>query len=171
MGSGGAIIDALLARADNHPPLDYLARHYSMSLLGPSEYAFRLPSILAMLVGTVSLYIFVLRRTSPLSALVAFAFPLTTFALRYSYEGRPYAFLMASMCLALLAWQLVTEKPTAVRLVFFTLSLSLGPHVHYFGVLNYCPWRRASCGAGGSSVAYRGRSSGASSSPWRSMRC
>lgn len=139
VGSGGAIIDALLARADNHPPLDYLARHYSMSLLGPSEYAFRLPSILAMLVGTVSLYIFVLRRTSPLPALVAFAFPLTTFALRYSYEGRPYAFLMASMCLALLAWQLVTEKPTAVRLVFFTLSLSLGPHVHYFGVLNYLP--------------------------------
>lgn len=139
LGSAAAIVDALLGRADNHPPLDYLARHFSMSVLGSSEFAFLLPSVLAMLVASASLYIFVLRRTSVLPALVAFVFPLITFALRYSYEGRPYALLIMSMCLALLAWQLATEKPTIPRLVFLTLCLSLGPHVHYYGVLNYVP--------------------------------
>lgn len=139
LDDAGAIIDALLARADNHPPIDYLARHYSMAILGPSEFSFRLPSILAMLLASVCLYIFVLRRATVLPAIVAFAFPLATYALRYSYEARPYALLFASMCLALLSWQLVTEKPTLLRLAFFTLCLSLGPHVHYYGVLNYVP--------------------------------
>ena len=138
-GDTVSIVKALLARADNHPPIDYLARHYAMSLLGPSEFAFRLPSILAILLASICLYLFVLRRFSVLPALVAFAFPLTTFALNYSVEGRPYALLLASACLALLAWQLVTEKQSAPRLIFFTLCLSLGPHVHYYGVLNYLP--------------------------------
>jgi len=139
LGGPGKIIEALLAKADNHPPLDYLARHLSMSLFGPSELAFRLPSVFAMLVAAVCLYLIVLRRTSVLPALVAFSFPFITFALKYSYEGRPYAFLIASVCLAFLAWQRATDRPSVSRFVFLTLCLSLGPHVHYYGVLNYLP--------------------------------
>lgn len=139
LGSPHAVIEALLAKADNHPPLDYLARNLSMSLFGGSELAFRLPSIVAMLVGGLCLYVFVLRRTSVLAALVSFSFPFATLAIRYSYEGRGYAFLMASMCLVLLAWQLASEKPTAPRLIFLAVSLSIGPYSHYYGVLNYLP--------------------------------
>lgn len=139
LGSPIAIVEALLAKAENHPPLDYIVRHFSMAAFGGSELAFRLPSIVAVLIGAVCLYIVVLRRTSALPALVAFSFPFVTFALKYFYEGRPYAILFASMCLALLAWQLVTDKPTVPRLIFLTLSLSLGPHAHYYGVLNYVP--------------------------------
>ena len=134
-----AIVDALMAKMDNHPPLDYIARHYSMSWFDTSEFFFRLPSIIAFLVAALCLYTFVLRRTSLLPALVAFALPFATFAIRYSYEGRNYAFLMASMCMALLAWQLVTEKATPLRLIFFTAALSLGPFSHFYGVLNYVP--------------------------------
>jgi len=137
LGGPKTIVSALLAKAENHPPLDYLARHLSMSLFGGSELAFRLPSIIAMLVAALCLYVIVLRRTSVLQALVAFSLPFTTFALRYAHEGRPYAFLFASMCLAFLAWQLVTEKPTLPRLALLTICLSLGPYSHYYGVLNY----------------------------------
>ena len=145
------IIGALLGRMDNHPPVDYLARHLSMALLAPSEFAFRLPSIIGLLIASLSLYLFVLRRTSLMPALVAFALPFTTLALEYGYEGRGYALLMASVCLALLAWQLATEKASAVRLCFLAVALSLGPFIHYYGVLNYVPiaageawrcWRR-----------------------------
>lgn len=139
LGGPGTIIDALLAKAENHPPLDYIARHFSMSLFGGSELAFRLPSIIAMLIAALCLYLIVLRRTSVLPALVAFTFPFVTMGLRYCYEGRPYAFLFASMCLAFLAWQLVTEKPSLPRLAFLTLCLVLGPFSHYYGVLNYVP--------------------------------
>jgi hypothetical protein len=135
----GAIVQALLGRMDNHPPLDYLARHLSMTLFGPSELAFRLPSMIGVLVAAVCLYVFVLRRTSVLPALVAFTLPFTTMVLKYSYEGRGYALLMASMALALLAWQLASDKPSIGRLIFLTVALSLGPFSHFYGVLNYAP--------------------------------
>ena len=134
-----AIIEALLARMDNHPPLDYLARHLSMSLFGASELALRLPSVIALLVGACALYLFVLRRTSVLAALVAFSFPFVTMAVRYAYDARAYAFLFASMCLTLLAWQLATEKRSLPRYLFLTLCLGLGPHSHFYGILNYVP--------------------------------
>lgn len=139
LGGPRAIVDALWNKADNHPPLDFLVRGLSMSLFGGSELAFRLPSIAAVLVGALCLYLFVLRRTSVLPALVAFSFPFATMAVRYSYEGRGYAFLMASMCLALLAWQLAIEKQSIARLAFLAVCLSLGPYSHYYGVLNYAP--------------------------------
>lgn len=139
LDSPRAIVEALLGRIDIHPPLDYIVRHLSMALLGQSEFAFRLPSILALLVAALSLYFYVLRRTSLLPALVAFALPFSTVALSYSYEGRAYSFLMAAVCLSLLAWQLAAEKPTIARLVFLTAALGIGPFFHYYGVLNFAP--------------------------------
>ncbi len=145
------IINALLDKADNHPPLDYLIRHFSMRFLGDSEFAFRFPSIVAVLVGALCLYAFILRRCSLLPAVFAFAFPLSTMVLAYAYVGRGYAFLFASICCSLVAWQLATEKPTKVRLMLLVLSLSLGPFSHFYGVMNYAPiaageawrsWRR-----------------------------
>jgi uncharacterized membrane protein len=139
LGGPRTIVEALLAKADNHPPLDYIARHYAMAVFGGSELAFRLPSIVAMLVASLCLYLIVLRRTSVLPALAAFSFPFVTVAVRYASEGRGYAFLMASVCLAFLAWQRAAEKPTPVRLLFLLLCLSVGPYCHYYGVLNYGP--------------------------------
>lgn len=135
----GTIIKALLTKAENHPPLDYILRHYAMAAFGGSELAFRLPSVLAALIASACLYLIVLRRTSVLPALVAFSFPFVTYMLKHFYEGRPYATLLASMCLAFLAWQLAAEKQSGPRLVFLALCLSLGPHLHYYGVLNYVP--------------------------------
>ena len=134
-----AVVRALLDNADNHPPLDYLARHLSMTLFGETNFAFRLPSVVAVLAASLCLYAFVSRRCSLFPAIVAFALPLSTQVLTYADEGRGYAFLFASMCLSLLAWQLAAEKPTKLRLGFLVLSLCAGPYSHYYGVMNYAP--------------------------------
>lgn len=139
LGSARDIVEALLAKMDNHPPLDYLVRHFSMAVLGPTDFALRVPSVIGLLAAALAVYVFVLRRTSLVPALLAFSIPFTTEALFFAYEARGYAFLMAGMCLALLAWQLAAERPSAGRLVFLTLALSLGPFSHYYGVLNYLP--------------------------------
>jgi hypothetical protein len=134
-----AIVEALLAKADNHPPLDYLVRHFSMRAFGPSELAFRLPSIVALLAAAICLYVAVLRRASLPAAIVAFALPLGTPAIAFGFEGRPYPLLVASTALALLAWQFAAEKPSSVRLALLFLSLTLGPFAHYYAVLNFIP--------------------------------
>jgi hypothetical protein len=134
-----AIVEALLAKADNHPPVDYLARYLSLAFLGENALAFRLPSILGLLVAAVCLYCIVLRWASVPAAIVAFSLPLGTVALDFAYEGRPYSLLLASMALAFLAWQRAAEKPSAIRLALLALALALGPFVHYYGVFNFLP--------------------------------
>jgi len=134
-----AIIRALLAKADNHPPVDYITRHFFLNVFGDSALAFRMPSILALLIAALCLYFIVLRRASVLAAIVAFSLPFGTSLLKFSYEGRSYPLLFASMALAFLAWQLATEKPSVPRLVLLTLALALGPFIHFYGAFNFLP--------------------------------
>lgn len=134
-----AIVRALLAGAEIHPPVDYVLRHLSMRLFGETELAFRAPSIAAALAASLSLFLFVRRRMSLSAAVVAFVFPFTGFALRHAHEGRPYSLLLATMCMSLLAWQFATQRQSAPRLAFLAAALGLGPYVHYYGVLNYAP--------------------------------
>jgi hypothetical protein len=136
----GATLRALLDGADNNPPVDYLLRQASMSALGASAGAFRLPSALAFVAGLLALYGYVRRHGSAVAAFVAFALPLGTLAMRFSYEGRGYALLFAAAAASLLAWQRATERPTRVpRLALLAGALTLGPFSHFYGVLNYLP--------------------------------
>jgi len=138
--SPGATLRALLDGADNNPPVDYLLRQASMWALGPSEGAFRLPSALAFVAGLLALYAYVRRHGTALAAFTAFALPLGTLAMRFSYEGRGYALLFAAAAASLLAWQRATERPTSLRhLALLTGALTLGPFTHFYGVLNYLP--------------------------------
>jgi len=134
------LLRALLSKADSLPPVDYLLRQASMKLLGESEFAFRLPSIILFWIGTLCLYLFVKKRTSAIPALIAFCFPLSTYALKFSHEGRPYSLLFAASCVALWAWQRASENPrNPWNLFMLTLSLAVGPYSHYYGVFNYAP--------------------------------
>jgi hypothetical protein len=133
-------VAALLAGFDVHPPIDFMLRHLSMAAFGRSEIAFRLPSVVAMLIGLLAMYAFARRRVPAVPALAAFAMPLSTFAADYAYEGRPYALLFASAALVLLAWQRAIDRPHSLsRQAVLAAALCLGPFSHYFGVLNYLP--------------------------------
>jgi len=135
-----ATLSALLLGADIHPPIDYLLRHISMSILGDTSVAFRLPSVLAVLAGLFAIYSYVRLRAPFIGAVAAFAFPLVTIAAPYMFEGRPYGVLFASAALSLVAWQRATLRLNNKRpLLALTAALTLGPFSHYFGVLNFVP--------------------------------
>ncbi|HWJ06466.1 MAG TPA: glycosyltransferase family 39 protein [Steroidobacteraceae bacterium] len=134
-----ATLRALLAGADTNPPLDYLLRHLSMTLLGDSPAAFRLPSVLAFLAGLFAIYGYVRPRVPFAAAAAAFLAPIGTAAVFFSYEGRAYALLFCSGALALLAWQRAVAATTPRRLAVLALALCVGPFSHYFGVLAFVP--------------------------------
>jgi hypothetical protein len=147
-----ATLRALLAGADTNPPLDYLLRHATTTLLGDSAAAFRLPSALAFLAGLFAVYAYVRPRVPAAAAVAAFLAPIGTAAVFFAYEGRAYALLFASGAVALLAWQRAVAAPSRGRLALLVCALCLGPFSHYFGVLSVVP---PACGEAWRSVARR----------------
>src|SRR4051812_35305951 len=138
LASVGRIWTALSAGADNHPPLDYLLRHLSLSAFGQSELAFRLPSLLASYLCLISIFQFVVRRASVVYGLIAVLIPLSTPLFEYSYEARSYTLLAAFAAVALAAWQRRTEGSRGA-IVVLAASLAAVLWAHYYGVLVFLP--------------------------------
>lgn len=154
------VLRALLAGADNGPPIDYWLRQLSVVLFGDSALAFRAPSIIAYLAGLLCLWSFVRRRASAGAAWTAVLFPLATASLYYATEGRAYALLLFLQAFSLLAWQRAVDNRDSRRWpVALFLALAASPLAHYYGVLNYLPVlagelvRRAQRGAWSKRVA------------------
>lgn len=135
-----SLVHALLAGADNGPPLDYLPRQLSVALLGDHVWTLRLASV-AMLAATV-LVVARLGRVlgGSAGALVAALLVLASSATDYGVEARAYAALEASAVLAVAAWWRAT-RPGATRgdRVALGLVLAAGPLVHFYGVVNFVP--------------------------------
>lgn len=139
-GTPVAVINGLLGGGDNHPPLDYLFRHLSMQLFGDSTLAFRLPSMLSAILASTCLYLFARKRLSFAGSAVVFAVPFCTFTITYAVEGRHSLPLFAAACLALLAWQRATLRPSSpARLVLLAVALAIGPFIHFYGVFSLVP--------------------------------
>ncbi len=109
---------------DLHPPLEYLAVHASTSLFGMGSYAVRLPSILAFLLGSLCLYRFVARKLDDWYGLLAILVFWGSPFFYYATEARPYAFVVASLGLTLLAWQRAAEQDRRAMWVWL-LGLSV----------------------------------------------
>jgi cytochrome c biogenesis protein CcdA len=74
------------------------------------------------------------------AGLVAFSALLTTLALNYAYEARPYAILLASACISLFAWQRSVENPKSkFAPALLAVSLAMGIYTHFYGIFNYIP--------------------------------
>jgi hypothetical protein len=129
---------ALVDGGDIHPPLDYWLRHLSMRMLGGSELAFRAPSIAGFWLGSIAVFWFVARRTSPLYGLIGMLAPLTTVAYEYAFEARAYAFLLAAAGGALVSWQYAAEG-RRIALLPLALCLAAAVYLHYFGILLCVP--------------------------------
>ena len=145
------VTSALLAGADNGPPVDYWLRHLSMRVFGETAFGFRLPSIVAFLVTVLCLWAFLRKSISPVPAAAAILFFCTTRSVGYATEGRSYAMLLAFGALSLLAWQRAVEKPSRARLTILGTVLALGYLSHLYGFLLAMPivaaeltrwWRR-----------------------------
>ena len=112
----------------NHPPLYYMMLHYTISALGRSEAAIRLPSALLSVVNIALLYLLGRRLLNREVALLAAALlALSPLDIWYAREARMYtaiAFVTLLMALGL-AWQ------HWAGYVLFFIALSAGLYLSY----------------------------------------
>ena len=100
---------APLADAQVAPPGYLLAAKAAIALLGPTEYAVRLPSILGGIAALVLVWLLARRATTPLVALLALGFTaLCGHLIYYSAECKPYS---TDAAVALLLTWLTVARP------------------------------------------------------------
>lgn len=137
--------------ATTDPPLHYLLTHFLISAFGVHEWVCRLPSLAGFLVALVCLYQFARRRIGVSAAAIAFLLLLSSNALYYASEGRPYGLVMGCCGVLLLAWQSVgMDRSPRWNRVCIAVALSVAILCHYYGILMALPimvgevvrWRR-----------------------------
>ena len=129
---------ALGNAADTNPPLFYLVAGSAHRLVSDDHVAYRLPSILGLLVTVFCTYLFLARRLDCLSALVGATFPLCTQLAYYAVEARPYALMVGLVSVAILAWQRIDESRLYPLLLGLALALALS--LHYYAILVWPPF-------------------------------
>ena len=113
---------------DLNPPLYYIAARLTFHVLHPSAFSVRLPSMVAYFVATLCAYQFVRRRLTPLYGLLAAMVMLASSFNQYSYEARPYAFVLGFLGILALGWQraIQEDKPRSWMAYVFVLLGGFG---------------------------------------------
>lgn len=100
---------AAVSTLDLQPPLQYALTRLSFMAFGSSDFAARIPSLVAFLGGSLCLYHFVRYKLGRFYGLTAMLVLWLSPFLRYSAEARPYALTLGFFCLAMLGWQAAIE--------------------------------------------------------------
>jgi hypothetical protein len=130
----------LATGVEQTPPTFHLLTRLVMHTLGEHHLTVRLPSILAMGMMGICLFVVVSRHTSTAYGLIAMLFPFFTQAFLYAYEARPYALVLAFSAGSLLCWQSATEgHRRTLSLVGLAANLAAGLCSHYYAVLAFLP--------------------------------
>ena len=115
---------------DLNPPLYYIAARLTFHVLHPSAFSVRLPSMIAYFVATLCAYQFVRRRLTPMYGMLAAMVMLGSSFNQYSYEARPYAFVLGFLGILSLGWQRAIQPGKPRSWVAYLLVLLGG-----FGML------------------------------------
>jgi len=139
---------------DLHPPLSYLLVRASLAVFGHTQWACRLPSVLAFFAATALLFWLVTRLVTPMYGLIAILL-IWNVPITYSAgEARPYSLMLFSASLLLVFWYRCIANPdsestkaqrtpwriAAVTLSSFGLLLS-----HVLGLLCFAAFLAAEC--------------------------
>jgi hypothetical protein len=133
---------ALEAGADPNPPLMHILNWWSTRQFGTGPVAVRLPSILAMALALVCLWLFLRRRIAPVYAAAGCLALMATRGFDYAYDARSYSLLMGFAMAALLLWSRSVEAQglrRAALLAGMVLALAAGLSSNYYGVLAFFP--------------------------------
>ena len=131
---------ALLSGGEQTPPFFYFTTRVAMDAFGASNISIRLPQMVGFWVMTLSLLVFVKRRTSWLPALCAAAFPLVTTAYYYAFEARAYGMVLGFAGVALVSWQSAAlGRRRALSLICLAVSLAAAVSSHYYAVFVILP--------------------------------
>ncbi len=121
---------------DMQPPIFFFLTRLSTLLLGPHEYALRLPEILGVILFSWCLFFYVGRRLGSVFGLSAMILPLVTDMEFYAGEARPYGILLGFSGLALLAWRNAIDNPRRrFALPLFAASLALVAATHAYAIV------------------------------------
>ena len=133
---------ALEAGTDPNPPLMHVLDWWSTSLLGTGAIAVRLPSILAMGLGLVCLWIFLRQRLAPVYAAAGCLALMTMRGFDYAYDARSYGLLMGFAMAALMFWSLSVDAQGWKRLALLcglAVALAAGLSSNYYGMMGFFP--------------------------------
>ncbi len=138
-----AIWNALVRGADPNPPITHLLVHYSRSIFGDHEWAYRLPAFAGYWVGMLSLFLYLKPRLPATWALAGTVLSMTMAAFDYSFESRSYAIFYGFAMLAFLLWTRAIGAANAQArtgsLVGMAIALAAGISTNYFAVLAFLP--------------------------------
>ncbi len=118
------------------PPLHYLLTHLCLKLFGVHEWASRIPALGGFFVAILCVYQFVRRRFGVAVAAIAVTLLLSSNAMYYASEGRPYGVVVGGCAVILLAWQSVGMgvRPKTNR-ILIAIGLACAISAHYYGIL------------------------------------
>ncbi len=136
-----AIWNGLSGGLEIHPPLSYWLVHLSHSIAGKSEWATRLPVIVAFWLTTLIMYWIVARATDAVHGFIAMLLPSLTMGVYFAYEARGYAIATMFSASAILFWQMSKSgigRPWTPALV--GLSIAGACYSHYYGILLLAPF-------------------------------
>jgi hypothetical protein len=130
----------LATGVEQTPPTFHLLIRVLVLALGEHHLTVRLPSILAMGMVGICMFVVVSRRTSTAYGLIAMLCPILTQAFFYAYEARPYALVLAFSAGSLLCWQSATEgHRRGLSLAGLAATLAAALCCHYYAVLAFLP--------------------------------
>jgi hypothetical protein len=124
---------------DNQPPLQDILNHISLGLFGESEFALRLPELLAYLAAGLLIYKIVRRHGTVIQALFAISFLLGSGINEMNaVTARPYELLIASTALVFACWQVAAARQVKRLLPLCGVALGLACAIlsHHFGVIH-----------------------------------
>jgi hypothetical protein len=130
LGSGG--LDAL-------PPTYYTLVRFFDAAFGPAEWAARLPSALALVIGLLLIFDCARRLTDGFHGLIAFGVATSSFLLYYGYEARSYALYFMLAALAFWLWN-HDGLSTRTKAVLFGAVFFLGGCFHYYFMMCLPPF-------------------------------
>lgn len=123
---------ALTNAADTNPPLFYYICRFMHSFVANEQLAYRLPSILGLCITVACIYKTLVKRVDRLSALAGAAFVLCTPMINYAHEARPYALMVGTVAIAIVAWQRVAKS--AHWPILLSVALALSVSLHYYAI-------------------------------------
>jgi len=152
MPDWAGMMDLIQRGPDQNPLLFYALTRFIVSILGESEWAFRLPAMVGYWVFCVALYLWVrLLGGGQTAALVAMTTPVFTNVVYYASEARPYGLMLGCFGAALVSYTLgdiFAQQPDYSRRAWLGLgaSLSLAMAFHYLALIPIgCLWLMEAC--------------------------
>ena len=134
---------ALSRPVDINPPMYHVLARLSISFLGYSALAARLPAFLGMLLFLLCLFAFVSRRLSPSYGVLGTLLVLCTNISWYASDARPYGVILGLTGLAMVSYQRRIQRGDLTSLIVFFLVCCCLPLTHYYGTLVIGPFLAA----------------------------